>query len=240
MSAPVSEHATEGPEWIQVVEGKPTTLTPQARATLRELREWRARSGGLSPRDYNLTISHRHRFVWYRNAKVGTRTILGFLEQQDPELTRLSYMSCPTGQLAGYFKFGFVRHPLDRFISAWQDKVQDRNHFRFDRATREKMRTIENFAAWVAEQDLRDLATTDRHVALQSRLVDLSQVDHLGRMESFDDDFSAVCREIGLPWTSPERRNRSAPRGITRDNASADLRSTVEEIYRLDYQVFGY
>ena len=149
-------------------------------------------------------------------------------------------MSYPRAVFADYYKFGFVRHPLDRFISAWQDKVHGKNKYHFRTAVREQMKTIENFAAGVAGQDLRDLDTTDRHVAVQARLVDLSHIDFLGRMETLADDFGTVCREVGLSWVEPERRNCSEPRGVTRDNASAELRSIVEEKYRLDYQIFGY
>jgi hypothetical protein len=221
--------------------GHSKILSRESRAELGRRRRRRRASGSLSPYPYNLTISHAHRFVWYRNAKVATRTILGFLEDQHPEgLMVLNNVPYPTAAFTDYFKFGFVRHPLDRFISAWQDKVVSRNHFHFSRKERAEMQTIERFAAWVAEQDLRDLATADRHVALQTRLIDLTQVDFLGRMETFGADFGEVCERVGLSWKEPERRNRSEPSGVTRDTASQELRSIVEEAYRLDYQVLGY
>ncbi len=221
--------------------GHPKALTRAARAELDRRRELHRETGGLSPRLYNLTISPADRFVWFRNAKVGTRTILGFLDEHDPEgLMVLSRVPYPTADYADYFKFGFVRHPLDRFISSWQNKVCDTNHFGFSRAERERMQTIETFAAWVAEQDLDDLAVTDRHVLRQSRLVDLGQVDFVGRMETFAADFAAVCERIGVSWSEPERRNRSEPSGVTSNTASQELRSIVEEAYRVDYQIFGY
>jgi hypothetical protein len=230
------------PTSLKAPPGHPKILTQRSAALLAELRDHDRASGSLSPLTYNITVSHPHRFLWFRNAKVGTRTILGFLDDQqvDDRLLVLSLTQYPTAAFADYFKFGFVRHPLDRFISAWQDKVHQQNHFRFGPAKWERMKTIENFAAWVAKQDLRDLATTDRHVALQSRLIDLTQVDYLGRMETFGSDFSAVCSTIGLEWTEPVRQNQSQPRGVSRDNASAELRSMVEEMYARDYQVFGY
>jgi hypothetical protein len=220
----------------------PKVLTQESQAALRQLRRRSRASGAMSPLTYNLTISHTHRFVWFRNAKVGTRTLLNFLDQHhgDEGLLVLSHTPYPTAAFRDYFKFGFVRDPLDRFISAWQDKVHQSNHFRFEPAEWERMKTIEHFAAWVAGQDLRDLAHTDRHVALQSRLVDLTQVEFLGRIETFSADFAEVCGRLGLTYAEPERRNVSEPRGVTRDNASAELRSIVEEKYRRDYQVFGY
>lgn len=240
-SQPALEAAVD-PTALRAPAGHPKVLTRRSAALLDGLREHQQASGALSPLVYNITVSHLHRFVWFRNAKVGTRTILGFLDDQqvDDRLLVLSRTQYPTAAFEAYFKFGFVRHPLDRFISAWQDKVHQQNHFNFAPAKWERMKTIENFAAWVADQDLRDLAGTDRHIALQTRLLDLTQIDFVGRMESFAADFSAVCSTVGLHWTEPVRQNQSKPQGVSRDNASQELRSIVEEKYRLDYQVFGY
>ena len=221
--------------------GHPKVLTRASRAELERRQQLHRETGALSPRVHNLTISKGDKFVWFRNAKVATRTIQAFLDEQYPEgLMVLSEVPYPTAAFADYFKFGFVRHPLDRFISAWQNKVCDTNHFRFSPEQRQQMQTIETFAAWVAAQDVDDLATTDRHIVRQARLLDLTQVDFVGRMETFGADFGAVCERLGLQWSEPERRNRSEPSGITADTASAELRSIVEETYRLDYQVFGY
>ena len=221
--------------------GHPKALTRASRAELDRRQELHREIGALSPRVHNLTICRQARFVWFRNAKVATRTIQAFLDEHYPEgLMVLSEVPYPTAEFADYFKFGFVRHPLDRFISAWQNKVCDTNHFHFNPEKRERMQSIERFAAWVARQDVDDLATTDRHIVRQTRLIDLGQVDFVGRMETFARDFGVVCERLGLRWSEPERRNRSEPSGITRDNASEELRSIVEEVYRLDYQVFGY
>jgi hypothetical protein len=230
------------PTVLSTMPRRKTRLTEESLDLLRSLRRKSKASGRLSPRPYNLTISHTHRFVWYRNAKVGTRTFFNYIAEHDvtTEMLNASRTPYPTEAFRDYFKFGFVRHPLDRFISAWQDKVHDRNSLGFDESTLEKMKVIENFAAWVAEQDLRDLGSTDRHVVLQTRLIDLTEVDFVGRMETFTEDLATVCRTIGVPVAPPARRNKSTARGVTRDNASQQLRSMVEEMYRLDYQVFGF
>ncbi|QZY30052.1 sulfotransferase family 2 domain-containing protein [Nocardioides coralli] len=243
MAAPADGEAAPGldPTVFRSRPGRPMTLAPEAKELLARLGGHRDRAGALSARPYNIAISQTHRFVWFRNAKVGTRTILTYLLEQhdDTELLVASAIPYPVHAFADWFKFALVRHPLDRFISSWQDKVHRQNHFRFDPPTRERMQTIENFAAWVAEQDLGS-ADTDRHIRLQTRMVDLTHLDYLGRMETFDADFAHVCRVVGLPERVPERRNQSTPRGVTRENASAELRSIIEEQYRIDYQVFGY
>ena len=217
-------------------------LTDQTRNTVRRLTRQSARAGMLSPLEYNLTISHERRFIWFRVAKVGTRTILGHFAEHDVPLDvhhamRVRY---PTAAFADYFKFAFVRHPVDRFVSAWRNKVVDHNYFEFDPDTHERMQRVEEFARWTAEQDLSDLATADHHLALQSRLIDLTQVDFLGRLESFDADFAEVCRRIDVPASPAEPRNQTRPRDSAPEPVSEELRQILAEIYRQDFQIFGY
>jgi hypothetical protein len=230
------------PEDFRTDPERRTSLTPETRQTVRRLARRSARSRQLSPRGYNLTISHQHRFLWFRVAKAGTRTVLGHFARHDVPLDvhhamRLRY---PTAVFEDYFKFAFVRHPLDRFVSAWRNKVVENNYFGFDDATHQQMQRVEDFARWTAQHDLSDLSTADHHLALQTRLVDLTQVDYLGRLETFDADFAAVCGRIGVPATRPEVRNRTQPRDAGPEPVSEELRFLVGDIYRLDFQVLGY
>ena len=142
------------------------------------------RTGWVSPLRYNLTISHSHRFVWFRVAKVASRTVRHHFTVNGVELDvdhamRIRY---PTAAFADYFKFAFVRDPLARFVSAWQDKVVNNNYYRFEAPDLERMQQLEEFAGWVSAQDLSAVPGTDQHLALQSRLIDLSQVDFVGRI----------------------------------------------------------
>ncbi|CAN5372850.1 hypothetical protein BH09ACT12_BH09ACT12_37380 [soil metagenome] len=215
-------------------------LAPETRKELRRLDRISARSGRLSPRAYNLTISHRHRFMWFRVAKVGTRTVLGHLQANDVEVEvghamRLRY---PVDAFSDYYKFAFVRHPLDRFVSAWRDKVVENNYYRFESDELRRMQRLEAFAEWTAGHDLGDVTTVDQHLVLQSRAIDLTQVDHLGRLETFADDFVAVCRRIGLPEVVTQSHNRSRVDQPT--DVSAEVRDRVQELYRLDFQILGY
>lgn len=227
------------PEVLRTRDEERLVLVPPARKALRRLNRISKRSGRLSPRPYNLTISHGHRFVWYRVAKVCTRTILAHLEASQVELEvahgmRLRY---PTEAFEEYFKFGFVRHPLDRFVSAWRDRVLERNYFRFETDQWERMRTIEAFAEWVGALDLGDVASVDQHLVLQSRAIDLGQVDQVGRLETFAEDFAAVCRRLSIPEVVGESRNRAAAEP---PEVSDELRDRVQDLYRLDFQVLGY
>jgi len=214
-------------------------LTEETRAALRTLEGPGGRSGRLSPLTYNLTVSHRHHFVWFRVAKVATRTVLTYYLQHDVplDLVAARRIRYPTALWAGYYKFSFVRHPQARFLSAWRDKVVDQNYFDFDEPTLAAMQDPSAFLAWTAGHDLDDLGPTDQHLAHQTRLVDLSQVDYLGRLETFEADFAAICARLDLP--APAAGHQNQTRGGARP-IDARLAGAIHEVYRKDFQVLGY
>lgn len=228
-----------GPERFRTDAHRRLRLDKDTKQSLRRLERQSARGGRLSPLPYNLSISHRHQFMWFRVAKVGTRTIHGHLhEHQVPlDVDHAMRMRYPTRLFADYFKFAFVRHPLDRFVSAWSDKVVAHNYYGFADAELDRMQRIEAFAEWSAGHDLADLSTTDQHLVLQSRMVDLTQVDYVGRLESFDEDFAQICRRIEVPAWMGATRNRSKE---GQPAVSAELEATIAELYRVDFQIFGY
>ncbi|MCY7395036.1 MAG: sulfotransferase family protein [Nocardioides sp.] len=214
-------------------------LTAETRRALRQLEGPSGRSGRLSPRSYNVTISHGSRFIWFRVAKVATRTVLGYFLQHDVALDVVAArrMRYPTQLFEDYYKFSFVRHPHARFLSAWRDKVVDQNYFEFDATTLARMQDPRAFLDWTAGHDLDDLGRTDQHVAHQSRLVDLSQIDFLGRLESFEGDFATICADLQLPAPAPVHQNRTGGGAAPVD---PELAVAVHEVYRKDFQILGY
>ena len=238
----MSDHAAvPPPEVFRTRPGNRRRLTPAGEAEVERLAAAGEASGGLSPLAYNLTISHSHRFVWYRVAKVATRTIRHHCETHgvDLDVDHAMRIRYPLASFADYFTFAFVRDPLDRFVSAWHDKVVDHNYYAFDEATHARMQTVEEFARWTADQDLSAVPGTDQHLTLQSRMIDLNRVDFVGRLETFDRDFAEVCARVGAPAEPSAPKNQTAPGGRDRQ-VSDELRGLVAEMYRRDYQLFGY
>src|SRR5688572_1984937 len=85
---------------------------------------------------FHMTISPSHHFIWYRVAKVGTRSILAMLDAADVEhfdsdLRVESRWLYRLGRYRDYYRFAFVRNPWDRLVSSWADKVVDSNLFGF-------------------------------------------------------------------------------------------------------------
>lgn len=191
--------------------------------------------GDPAPR-YNVTVSHSHRLVWFRVAKVGTRSIFESLRQADVELDLEEPfgVSAPRAITPGYVRAAFVRHPIERFLSAWQSTVLKLNHFEFAPDEYERMKDLGTFIDWFAAQDP---ATCDPHLRLQSALVPDRRLDLLGRMETFGPDLATLLDLIGAPLLTLPRVNASPsePPDLT-----SSQRKLLTEVYQTDFTRFGY
>jgi len=190
---------------------------------------------------YSITISDAERFVWYRVAKVGTRTIYNTLRQSNINLSvEHAYGAyVPAGQFEGYFKFAFVRNPFDRLVSCWLNKVvgRDKGVLGVDDAT---WSLIQSFSGFVSYVETLNLNTCNIHLRKQSSLIDLSVIDYIGRMESFAEDTKEVFKIIGVNVASLESRNTTKSRVSYKDYYSESDVKRVYELYKKDCQIFGY
>lgn len=192
-----------------------------------------------SHQPYNITISHEKQFIWFRVPKVGTRTVFNWLGQADVSLDAVGPYNChyPVQFYKSYFKFAFVRNPWDRLVSCWYNKVIDSNYFRLSQPDRLKLHIFEYFVDWVAAKNIE---TCDRHLRLQSRLIDLNQLDFLGRFETMDTDLLEVAHTLGLVEVTIERKNVTENRQPYQAYYNDTLRQKVADIYRKDIRLFGY
>lgn len=188
---------------------------------------------------YNLTISHQHKFVWFRVAKAGTRTILNHLQQNNIHLDveHAGFVYYSPGSFTHYFKFAFVRNPWDRLTSCWLDKVVQQNFYRFDADTYEKMKDFGRFVDFVATLNIEKC---DRHLRLQSALVDLNHVDYLGRMERFNEDVRQIFLKLNISQMDMKPKNVTLEREPYQSYYTQDTVGKVTQIYRKDIQIFGY
>lgn len=198
-------------------------------------------STGFIPsfKKYNLTICHQKKFLWFRVAKVGTRTIFNIFEQANIELDAEHAMLChyPASLYKEYFNFAFVRNPWDRLVSCWQNKVVDSNSFNFSNPTLREMQTFSNFVDFVGTLDLDKC---NHHIRLQSNLIDLNNVDFVGRFENFEADISSVIEILGLGAIQINHQNKSRRISNHKQYYDANLKRKVAQIYRKDIHIFGY
>lgn len=188
---------------------------------------------------YNITICHEKNFLWFRVAKVGTRTIFNVFDQAKLKLDADHPMNCyyPPNLYRGYFKFAFVRNPWDRLVSCWINKVVNTNLFNFSDSQLLEMRTFRNFVKFVESQNIEDC---DPHLRLQQKFIDLNNVDFVGRFENFEEDLSKTIKFIGIESVTIPHKNASAKRLHYREYYEGDLTERVAEIYRKDINIFHY
>ena len=196
-------------------------------------------TGTPSARRYNLSISHKYRFVWFRVAKNGTRTTLASLRGAGIELdVEESYsIRYSLRSYEDYYKFAVVRNPWDRLVSCWLQKVVGKNAFKFDEKMYQEMKTFSSFVDFVSSKDIENC---NAHFALQSSLIDLNHLDYLARMETFESDLTAIFGNIGIEPFKLIVTNVTKQRKHYSEYYTESLQKKVQRIYEKDIQLFGY
>ena len=197
---------------------------------------------------YNLAVSHTHRFVWFRVAKVATRSMLKALKDQGVVLEAEHPMGVyyPANNYNEYFKFAFVRDPWDRFVSCWKNKIIDRSLPAEDGVIRwEKLQDVhvsdlEIFENFVEYAESLDIENCDLHLRLQCKLIDINNIDYLGRFESLEQDTSEVFLRAGLSPPALPKLNKSSTQEHYSKYYNPQLRDRVARIYEKDVRVFNY
>lgn len=193
-----------------------------------------------SLRRYNVTIGCDPKFMWFRVAKCGTRSIFRALRESGATLSVENgiFMHYRPNAMRSHYKFAFVRNPWDRFVSCFYDRVVDRNHFGFDETSHRKMQNLSEFISYA---ERLNLDRCDVHLRRQSSLIDLNGLDFLGRMENFEEDLSRLFSRIGLRFSSTlHRENASSLPGGSREILTEEQSKRIGSLYEHDIRLFGY
>jgi hypothetical protein len=203
-------------------------------------------------------ISYRHRFIFFAVPKTGSHALRRALRPQlgpddleqvglydpvrfpFPRLAALRHGHISVRQIApvigddvfaGMFKFAFVRNPYDRFVSYCA--FMSRESGEFERDPRGFMKHVIKVARPTQHLLYRPQAST---------LVDeqgLLAVDFLGRTETMQVSWDAICAKIGLSSSSLDTVNTSRHKDY-RQYYDDELRDLVGAVYRRDLELFGY
>lgn len=183
---------------------------------------------------YFLSYNYQYKTLWFRTYKVASSTIRIHFEKNTEE--GMNIYSSEVGYIPAMFKdftkFAFVREPGDRLLSAYRDKVLKQNYFNFSDRKYAKMQNLDYFLDWLEDQDID---SCDGHIRSQHSVIDLNNIDFLGRFENFDQDYKALCEMIGMPTDNMKTLNKSKGKTI---ELSLKQRAKVEQIYEKDFQIF--
>ena len=189
---------------------------------------------------YNVTLSHKYNLIWFRVAKVGTRSVLALMQDADAEviINYPKWRSLQSKGMNNYSAVSFVRNPYDRLVSAWKNKIVDKNLFRLDAELLERLQCFDLFVEYVSQFDLTN---ADVHLRPQYRLMDINRMNHIGKMESFNEDCHRIFGGLGIKMDKLSRANASSPSSKSSlDYYSSRSMNIVNKIYARDFQEFGY
>ena len=122
-------------------------------------------------------------------------------------------------------------------ISSWLDKVIKRKDLGLSEAQYDKIQKFENFIEYVS---MLNIQRCNKSVRSQVSLIDINQIDFLGRMESFERDVQYVFKQLGLEKKDIESNNVNRNRKPYKEYYSDELEQKVARIYRKDIQILGY
>lgn len=188
----------------------------------------------LKKKKYFMSYDYKRKALWYRTYKVGSRTINKKLKSncEKGQYIYGSEMSYNPEMFKDYFKFAFVRNPRSRFLSAWKDKVLKQNYFKFSTEKHGRMKDLNSFLDWV---ETLDIDNCDEHLRSQNALIDLNNVDFIGRFEYFSRDLRIVMDNLEMQDREVVFLNKGMKKELelTREQ---ELR--IYNIYKKDFQIF--
>lgn len=142
------------------------------------------------------------------------------------------------------FRFTFVRHPIDRLVSAYSDKIVRVRYMRAqiqellgERVDPDATVPFDMFmAALTIQEPLQmDPHWRPQHLNIMHGLI---ESDFIGRLENFDEDIAVVKQRAGLPDVPVEVRNQQRHADVFTDRRY--LKRVAEKIYARDFELFGY
>ncbi len=187
------------------------------------------------PQRFNISASDAHNFVWFRVAKVGTRTISKILRDNSvPYSAKGMRLPFKPKKYQQHFKFAFVRNPWARVVSCYFNKVVTQVHRPFSECFD---KDFDFFVDFIAKKDLKK---ADIHIRLQTRLFPADEVNFIGRLENFSEDLQKVFHIIGVPCpeTIPHK-NRSRHKHYS-SYYNERTKQIIADKYKADIDAFGY
>jgi hypothetical protein len=203
-----------------------------------------------------MLISDTHEFIFVHNYKVAGSSIksalapyataprpyAGWVRRQLDKIGLLEISDHPSHLKAKeikkrgparweqYFTFGFIRNPWSWQVSLYAYMLENENH-----RQHELIHAMDSFDEYIEWR-------VSKAKVLQSEFFCDERgnviVDAIGRLESIQDDFQAICDVLGIDATLPHE-NSSSHRDY-REYYSDHSKKLIEEHFSEDVKRFGY
>jgi hypothetical protein len=130
-----------------------------------------------------------------------------------------------------YFKFTFVRHPMDRFLSAYRYYLAYHNY----------KGSVEEFAkeALNPHMPLEDYRSIKHHTFPQTHPLNcLQHADFVGRFENYAEDLEKILKTVGKkPPAQLPHKHKTEPAPIC---IPEETKQALIEYYAEDFEELGY
>ena len=149
-----------------------------------------------------------------------------------------------------YFKFAFVRNPLDRLVSCYFEKVVkvqtmpdnsgvEDGMYKCFRVYPYDFRTMSfsDFASFVFSLPL---ANMDVHFRPQYTFLpeDLNTLDFIGRFENFNQDLNIIKEKLNI--SHEHKHLYKSKHDHYMNYYDSDLKKKAQKVYEADIELFGY
>lgn len=132
-----------------------------------------------------------------------------------------------------FFTFSFVRNPWDRCVSNyfWWMKTTYRDTWQ----THEKVKALKDFNEYIDGDFVTKMPKYSDALCDDDGII----LDFVGRYERLEDDFSSVCKTVGIPKINLPHENATSHKHYT-EYYSEDSKAKVYEIFADDINRFSY
>lgn len=156
-----------------------------------------------------------------------------------------------------YFKFGFVRNPWDRVVSAYTNKItNDPNYnnpsftngvgvYSYDEKGKNRFHVGMSFEEYLEVIRTTEPIDYDGHFRIQHWILTDMQhrmlSDFVGKLETLDRDFKYVCERIGLENVELPKFNESKKNKVRfQDYYNDKTKKIVEKLYQQDIDIYRF
>lgn len=212
-------------------------------------------------------VSLDHGFLWVGIPKVATRSLLDtFVRKPEHEFEAtqindpLPLLQERLPEVRDLFTFSFVRNPWSRVVSAYLDKLTDRENPM--KATPYHNYPglfpgieFQEFVRFLVEEECGSDEYGDRHWLSQHKFLEQADGDlipaTIGRLETFDEDLNTIGEKLGVEGLRAPAKNitdlrggrtkqNTKPQDYYRSFYSPRTRDMIRERYARDIELFGY
>lgn len=145
--------------------------------------------------------------------------------------------------LNAYFKFTFVRDPVDRFISFYRDKIlTDKDEYTWRFLSSHGFHVGMSMEETLSAMSRLDVENHDPHFTPQTTfLFDKGRlsVDFIGRIERGMKDWERIINFSGFDFPVP-LLNVQVKEDSIRKNMSAAALGQIKQFYARDFEILGY